>query len=95
MTQSGKAVAAVKEDKAKALDMFNKGEGGCKDRDALRQRFGRHVNGFLLSGTPYRVVPPHEVSLARALGKGRGEGLGARQANPRGLLGIQAAKERL
>jgi hypothetical protein len=28
-----KAVAAVKADKAKALDMFNKGEGGYKDRD--------------------------------------------------------------
>ena len=28
-----KAVAAVKEDKAKALDMFNKGEDGFKDRD--------------------------------------------------------------
>ena len=28
-----KAVAAVNEDKAKALDMFNNGEGGFKDRD--------------------------------------------------------------
>ena len=28
-----KAVAAVKEDKAKALDMFNKAEGGFRDRD--------------------------------------------------------------
>lgn len=28
-----KAVAAVKSDKAKALDAFNKGEGGFKDRD--------------------------------------------------------------
>ena len=28
-----KAVAAVKEDKTKALDMFAKGEGGFKDRD--------------------------------------------------------------
>ena len=28
-----KAVAAVKEDKAKALDMINKGEGGFRDRD--------------------------------------------------------------
>ena len=28
-----KAVAAVKMDKAKALDMFNKGEGGFLDRD--------------------------------------------------------------
>ena len=27
-----RAVAAVKEDKAKALDMFNRGEGGFKDR---------------------------------------------------------------
>ena len=28
-----KAIAAVKADKAKALDMFNKGEGGFSDRD--------------------------------------------------------------
>jgi signal transduction histidine kinase len=28
-----KAVEAIKADKAKALDMFNKGEGGFKDRD--------------------------------------------------------------
>jgi hypothetical protein len=28
-----KAVTAVKEDKTKALDLFNKGEGGFKDRD--------------------------------------------------------------
>jgi len=28
-----KAVTAVKADKVKALDMFNKGEGGFKDRD--------------------------------------------------------------
>ena len=28
-----RAVAAVKEDKGKALDMFSKGEGGFKDRD--------------------------------------------------------------
>ena len=28
-----RAVAAVKENKGKALDMFNKGEGGFKDRD--------------------------------------------------------------
>ena len=28
-----KAVAAIKKDKAKAIDMFNKGESGFKDRD--------------------------------------------------------------
>ena len=32
-TMLERAVAAVKEDKAKALDMFNNGEGGFKDRD--------------------------------------------------------------
>jgi len=32
-TMLDKAVAAVKADKAKALDMINKGEGGFKDRD--------------------------------------------------------------
>ena len=31
-----KAVAAVKADKAKARDMFNKGEGGFLDRDLRR-----------------------------------------------------------
>ena len=29
----GKAVAELKQDKPKALEMFNKGEGGLKDRD--------------------------------------------------------------
>ena len=28
-----RAVTAVKEDKAKALDMFNKSDGGFRDRD--------------------------------------------------------------
>ena len=32
-TMLEKAVVALKDDKAKALDMFNKGEGGFKDRD--------------------------------------------------------------
>jgi len=35
-----RAVAAVKEDRAKALDMFNKGEGGFSDPL-------RHVREFL------------------------------------------------
>jgi len=42
-----RAVAAVKEDKAKALDMFNNGAGGFKDRDLYVwccQRVGRHRN---------------------------------------------------
>ena len=44
------AVAAVKEDKAKALDMFSKGEGGFKDRDLYVwcAELGRHRNGNAL-----------------------------------------------
>ena len=43
-----KAVAAVKEDKAKALDMFNKGEGGFKDRDLYV--FCANVSDGILTG---------------------------------------------
>jgi hypothetical protein len=47
-----RAVAAVKEDKAKALDMFNKAEGGFKGPRPLcklRQRLGWHRDGASLS----------------------------------------------
>ena len=43
-----RAVAAVKEDETKALDMFNKGQGGFKDRDLYVfccQRVRRHYDG--------------------------------------------------
>ena len=44
-----KAVAALKENKEKALEMFNKGEGGFKDRDFMcsaptpRTAFSRRI----------------------------------------------------
>ena len=43
-----RAVAAVKEDKVKALDMFNNGEGGFRGSRSIcvvRQRLGRHHHG--------------------------------------------------
>jgi hypothetical protein len=46
-----RAVAAVKEDKAKALDMFNKGRRwlqGSRPICVVRQRLGRHHNGDTL-----------------------------------------------
>ena len=43
-----KAVAAVKADKAKALDMFNKGEGGFLDRD-LYPFCGNTSDGTILA----------------------------------------------
>ncbi len=46
-----KAVAAVKKDKAKALDMFNKGEGGFKDRDLYV--FCANVSDGTLTAHPF------------------------------------------
>jgi hypothetical protein len=46
-----RAVAAVKEDKAKALDMFNKGQGGFKDRDLYV--FCANASDGILTAHPY------------------------------------------
>src|SRR5678810_1355737 len=46
-----KAVVAVKEDKAKALDMFNKGEGGFKDRDLYV--FCANASDGVVTARPY------------------------------------------
>ena len=45
------AVAAVKEDKTKALDMFNTGEGGFKDRDLYV--FCANASDGILTAHPY------------------------------------------
>jgi len=44
-------VAAVKEDKAKALEMFNKGEGGFKDRDLYV--WCANASDGIITATPY------------------------------------------
>src|SRR6476620_4041944 len=46
-----RAVAAVKEDKAKALGMFNNGEGGFKDRDLYV--FCANASDGLITAQPY------------------------------------------
>ena len=46
-----RAVAAVKEDRAKALDMFNKGEGGFKDRDLYV--WCANASDGIVTATPY------------------------------------------
>ena len=46
-----KAVAAVKEDKAKALEMFNSGEGGFKDRDLYV--FCANASDGIVTAHPY------------------------------------------
>ena len=47
-----KAVAAVKENKNKALEMFNKGEGGFKDRDLYV--WCANASDGVLTAHPYR-----------------------------------------
>ena len=46
-----KAVAALKENRAKALEMFNKGEGGFKDRDLYV--FCANASDGVLTAHPY------------------------------------------
>ena len=46
-----KAVAALKENKEKALEMFNKGEGGFKDRDLYV--FCANASDGILTAHPY------------------------------------------
>jgi hypothetical protein len=49
-----RAVVAVKADKAKALDMFIKGEGGFKDRDLYPFCFSV-ADGKVLAGPPFVI----------------------------------------
>jgi hypothetical protein len=61
-----KAVAAVKQDKAKALDMFNKGEGGFKDRDLYV--FCANASDGIMTAHPYGYKGKHlqEILARRA-----------------------------
>jgi hypothetical protein len=54
-----KAVAAVNADKAKALDMFNKGEGGFRDRD---------LYVFCVNVSDGTIVATGNPNLKQALG---------------------------
>ena len=47
-----KVVAAVKADKTKALDMFNKGEGGFRDRDLYPFCFNISDGKIVAVGNP-------------------------------------------
>ena len=49
-----KAVAAVKEDKTKALDMFNKGGSGFRDRDLYFFCYGISEAKLVATGNPNR-----------------------------------------
>jgi Cache domain len=66
-----KAVVAVKADKAKAIDTFNKGEGGFKDRDLYPFCF--QISDGKLLAAPERVRGQDARTLKDATGKVYGE----------------------
>jgi hypothetical protein len=83
-----KAVAAVKADEAKALDMFNKGEGGFLDRD-LYPFCGNASDGVILAF----VNPVAKQNIGKdvriqkdATGKAYGEELFAAGQKPEGQI---------
>jgi signal transduction histidine kinase len=81
------AVAAVKADKAKALDMFNKGEGGFKDRDlyvfCANASDGKIV-AVLANPNAKSLIGTDQRTLKDSTGKPFGEELYAAAQKPGG-----------
>jgi signal transduction histidine kinase len=83
-----KAIAAVKADKAKALDMFNKGEGGFHDRD-LYPFCGNATDGTILAVFNPAAKPnigKDVRTLKDATGKEYGKDLFAAGQKPEGQI---------
>ena len=80
-----KAVAAVKADKAKALAMFNAGEGGFKDRDLYPFCFNA-ADGTINAG-PESVRGKKVAELKDKAGKAFGEEMFKIAATPEGQVG--------
>ena len=83
-----KAVAAVKTDKAKALDMFNKGEGGFLDRD-LYPFCGNVSDGKILAvanPNAKQNIGKDVRELKDATGKAYGQELFAAGQKPEGQI---------
>ena len=82
-----KAVAAVKADKVKALDMFNKGEGGFKDRDlyvfCANTSDGKIV-AVLSNPNAKQLIGTDQRALKDSTGKAFGEELYAAAQKPEG-----------
>ena len=80
-----KAVAAVKADEAVALAMFNKGEGGFRDRDLYPFCF-RIADGISVA-TPLAVVSGSDIrTLKDPTGKTFGQELYAAAQKPEGQV---------
>jgi Single Cache domain 2 len=83
-----KAVAAVKADKAKALAMFNKGEGGFLDRDLYVFCANISDGKIVAQGNPNRkeMLGQDERTLKDSTGKNFGAELYAASQKPEGQI---------
>jgi Single Cache domain 2 len=83
-----KAVTAVKADKAKALDMFNKGEGGFLDRDLYVFCFNAGDGKQVANGNPNakQLMGVDARTIKDATGKAFGEELYAAYQKPEGEI---------
>ena len=83
-----KAVAAVKADKAKALDMFNKGEGGFLDRDLYVFCSNVSDGKIVAIGNPNakQLIGVDTRTLKDATGKAFGAELYAAYQKPEGEI---------
>jgi hypothetical protein len=83
-----KAVAAVKADKAKALDMFNKGEGGFLDRDLYPFCANLSDGKVVANGNPNakQLLGQDQRTLKDAVGKDFGIELYAAGQKPEGQI---------
>ena len=83
-----KAEAAVKADKAKALDMFNKGEGGFLDRDLYVFCANISDGKIVAQGNPNakQVLGQDQRTLTDSTGKNFGRELYAAGQKPEGQI---------
>ena len=83
-----KAVAAVKADKAKALDMFNKGEGGFLDRDLYVFCANASDGKTVAIGNPNakQLLGTDTRTLKDSTGKAFGQELYAAEQKPEGQI---------
>jgi signal transduction histidine kinase len=81
-----KAVAAVKADKAKALDEFNKGEGGFRDRDLYVFCFNTSDGKNVANPNPAATIGTDVRTIKDSTGKPFGEELYAAAQKPEGQV---------
>ena len=83
-----KAVAAVKADKTKALDMFNKGEGGFLDRDLYVFCFNNSDGKNVAIGNPNakQLIGQDQRTFKDATGKAFGQEQYAAAQKPEGQI---------